>query len=352
MHAGEAAESVRSGRDVAPRLFKKQIAEAAPVTARSAALFRFGEQCNNHCPMCSNTGEAALFFHPTEELVRRADFLHHCGFKRAVVTGGEATIHPGFWTVIERIAAHGMVWDTNTHGRTFAKPEFARRAVDSGLKRAIVSLHSHHAATSAAIFGASEEAHHETVAGIDRLVEAGVEVMLNCVLTRLNLPQLEDYLETEYERFGRAVAFKFVFPSTIGKGGAWPHIANLRYADVRDVIRRVRALAVQLHLRVFFESFPNCILQVPESVNLGRSAFGESHYLDDASGDRIYAMRHIEAELSAFGEACRSCLARRRCPGVSLQYAKRYGVDELTPFLPPTAAPPASLPINRSTLDR
>jgi MoaA/NifB/PqqE/SkfB family radical SAM enzyme len=338
MHADEsAAQPLGARRGAAARLFKKNIPEHAPVTAGSAALFRFGEQCNNHCPMCSNTGEASLFFHPTHELVRRAAFLHECGFRRVVVTGGEATIHPGFWTVIERLAADGMVWDINTHGRTFSQPRFAQRAVATGLERAIVSLHSHHAPTSAAIFGASEDAHHETVAGVDCLLEAGVDVMLNCVLTRLNLTQLEEYLQVGHQRFGRAVTFKFVFPSTIGKGGQWSEIATLRYGEVRDTVQRLRTLAAQLHLRICFESFPSCILDAPEALNLGRSAFGETHYLDDATGDRVYAMRHIEAELSAFGDACRECVAARRCSGVSLEYAKRYGVDELTPFRSPGA---------------
>lgn len=320
------------------RLWKKSIPEYAAVTPRSAALFRFGEQCNNHCPMCSNTGEAPLFFHATDELLRRAAFLHACGFRRAVVTGGEATIHPGFWAVVERLAGYGMVWDINTHGRAFSKRPLARRAREMGLERAIVSLHSHHEATSAAIFGASEEAHRETVAGVDRLLEAGVQVMLNCVLTRLNLDQLEDYLREGERRYGRSVAFKFVFPSTSGKGGQWPGIATLRYGEVRERVRRVRALAMQRRLRVFFESFPNCILGAPETMNLGRSGFGETHYLDDATGDRLYAMRHIEAELSAYGDSCRTCAAVRRCPGVALGYARRYGVAELTPFPAPRQA--------------
>lgn len=334
MQAGDSAQPLVTSRAAAPRLFKKNVPDDAPITARSAVLFRFGEQCNNHCPMCSNTGDAALFFHPTDELLRRAAFLHARGFKRAVVTGGEATIHPGFWTVIEQLAAYGMVWDVNTHGRTFARARFARRAADSGLERAIVSLHSHHAPTSATIFGASQRAHYETVKGIDRLVEAGVVVMVNCVLNRLNLTQLESYLQWGYDRFGRAVAFKFVFPSTVGKGGQWRGISTLRFSDVRDTVQRVRALAAHLQLRIFFESFPNCIVGDRGAANLGRSAFGESHYLDDASGDRVYSMRHIEAELSAFGEPCRQCVALRRCSGISLAYAKRYGVDELTPFQP------------------
>jgi MoaA/NifB/PqqE/SkfB family radical SAM enzyme len=317
------------------RLFQKRIAEDAPVTARSAALFRFGEQCNYRCPMCSNTGQRALFFHDTDELLRRAAFLHRLGFRRAVITGGEATIHPGFWTVVERLAAYGMVWDTNTHGRTYAQSGFARRAVDTGLRRAIVSLHSHVPSISAAIFGVDEAGHHGTVAGIDRLLEVGVAVMLNCVLTELNLPHLGDYLAWGSERFGPRTVFKFVFPSTIGKGGRWPGIATLRYRDVGEVVVGLRAQAATRGVRVVFESFPSCVLQDPVARNFGRSTFGESHYLDDAAGDRVYAMRHIEASLSAFGEACRQCAAVRGCPGVALAYARRHGCDELTPFPAP-----------------
>jgi hypothetical protein len=318
----------------ASRLFTKEVADDEVVTPGSVVLFRFGEQCNNACPMCSNTGDPSLFFHSTDTLLRRADFVRSRGFLRAIVTGGEATIHPGFWPVVGRLAALGMTWDINTHGRSFAEPSFARRAVEHGLRRAIVSLHSHRAATSAAIFGTGEEAHHETVAGVERLVEAAVEVTLNCVLTRLNLLQLEDYLRAGHRCFGDAVAVKFVFPSTIGKGGQWPGITTLRYGDARETVGRLQTLGAQLGLRVFFESFPNCILQDPNAVNLGRSAFGETHYLDDATGDRVYAMRHIEGELSAFGDTCRGCTALRHCPGIPLEYAKRYGVDELVPFSP------------------
>ncbi len=324
-------------RPPAPRLFKKKVPDDEPVTARSAVLFRFGEQCNNDCPMCSNTGEASLFFHPTETLLRRAEFLRQRGFRRAVVTGGEPTIHPGFWTVVERLHADGFTWDVNTHGRSFAKDGFARRAADQGLERAIVSLHSLDPATSATIFGTREDAHHETVAGIDRLIEAEVDVTVNCVLTRLNLGDLEEYLRTGHARWGAHASFKFVFPSTIGKGGTWGGIATLRYGDVRGTVRRLRSIALDVGASVFFESFPNCVLGDPDAVNLGRWAFGETHYLDDANGDRVYSMRHIEAELSAFGEPCRDCTALRACPGVSRQYARRYGVDELVPFTSPAA---------------
>ena len=338
-------------RPSGPRLFKKKVPDAEPITPESAVLFRFGEQCNNDCPMCSNTGEAALFFHSTETLLQRAEFLHRHGFRRAVVTGGEPTIHPGFWTVVERLFADGFTWDVNTHGRTFAKEGFARRAAEHGLERAIVSLHSHVPATSATIFGTRENAHYETVAGIDRLVDAGVDVMLNCVLTRLNLGEVDEYLRVGRRRYGDRASFKFVFPSTLGKGGSWAGIATLTYADVGATVRRLRATALELGATVLFESFPNCVLGNPDTTNLGRSAFGETHYLDDASGDRIYSMRHIEAELSAFAEVCRQCSALRCCPGISRQYAKRYGTSELVPFVagrPPAPESRAAAPKTRA----
>lgn len=301
------------------------------MTPGSGVLFRFGEQCNNGCPMCPNTGDPALFYHSPEELVRRLDFVRQRGFQRIVATGGEPTIHPGFWTIIERVADYGMTWDINTHGRSFAKPDFAERSIQLGLQLAIVSLHSHDPAVSAVLSGARETAHYETVGGIEHLIDAGAGVMLNCVLTRLNLDHLEEYLQFGIERFGSAVAFKFVFPSTIGKGAHWEGTA-LRYSEIREPIQRVHRIAKNENLVVCYETIPNCILGDPEPGNYGRSGFGETHYLDDATGTRIYSMEHVEAELSAFSEDCRNCSALKRCSGVTLEYAQRYGLDELSPF--------------------
>lgn len=314
------------------RLFTRRELATVPVTPDSSALLRFGEQCNSRCRMCSNTGDPALRLHATPELVRRVGVLRGYGFRRVVVTGGEATIHPGFWTVIAAMTGAGMTWDINTNGRRFARPGVARRAVVSGLQRAIVSLHSLRAAVSAAICGTGEEAHEETVAGVARLAEAGVAVTLNCVVNRLNLDTLEEYLREGLRRFGPSVGFKLAFPTTIGRGGAWPEIATLRYADVGAPIRRVRRTAARVGVRLFVESFPNCILRDAAAPDLCRSAFGETHYLDDASGEQLYAMRHVEAALSAYSEACRQCLVVWRCPGIPRTYARRYGVGELTPF--------------------
>ena len=315
----------------AQRLLRKRRQSQLAVTSRSVALFRLGEVCNNHCPMCSNSGRPAAFYTETDELLRRVDFLHQQGVRRVVVTGGEPTIHRGFFKVVARLRELGIIWDINTHGRSFADADFTEKALDHGLERAIVSFHSHQVEPSCIISGFLERHHHETIAGIRNLVDNDVWTMLNTVLTRHNVDHLEALFAFCLDEFKSGYSMKFAFPSTTGKGGAWPAI-ELRYGEVAETVGRLRSLGAAKDVEVLFESFPNCIVGDPQARNMSRSGFGESHYLDDLSGDRLYPIRYIESELSAYGPGCKSCPALTHCCGVSENYARQHGVEELVPF--------------------
>jgi MoaA/NifB/PqqE/SkfB family radical SAM enzyme len=314
------------------RLIRKRRSEFVSVNPQSVALFRLGEQCNNDCPMCSNSGRAEAFFIKTPELLRRVDHLRELAFKRVVVTGGEPTIHPGFWDVVRALQDAGIRWDINTHGRTFHAAELAARARDLGLERAIVSLHSHLVEASCLISGQPERGHWETIDGIKNLVHEGVRVMVNCVLTRHNVDTLTDYLAYAMDTFGASVKVKFVFPSTMGKGGDWDGI-QLRLSDVQDEIRALNQMAENQGVAVGFESIPPCVLGDATSKNVSRSGFGETHYLEDVHGELIYSIRHIESLFGLYPDTCKPCDAFKNCPGVSRAYLEAWGSGELTPFV-------------------
>lgn len=316
------------------RLMRRRTPPVQPVTARSIALFRLGEFCNNHCPMCSNSGRPEAFLTPKEELLRRVEWMHAQGLRRVVVTGGEPTGHPAFWAVIEALGEHGLIWDINSNGRTFAQPGFADRAVDAGLQRAIISLHSHVAEASMIISGVTEKGHREIVGGIDALLGAGVPVMLNLVLNRHNIGQLRDYLAWTVERWGSGLELKVCFPTTLGHGGGWEGI-DIRYGQIQEEVRDFVREADLLGVTWFLESIPACVSGETTSRDMSRSGFGESHYLDDISGDRLYPIGHIEAELSCLATSCRSCVMFDRCPGIPEAYARRHGTAE---FVPVTSA--------------
>ena len=305
--------------------------EFIPVDDQSVALFRLGEQCNNACPMCSNSGRSEGFFIPVEELFRRVKFLAASGFRRVVMTGGEPTIHPAFWSVVERAGEQGIVWDVNTHGRSFSEAGFTERAVATGLRSAIVSLHSHRVDVSCLISGTKEKGHFETIDGIGNLLEHGVPVLVNLVVTRYNQEHLVEFLSYCLETFGAACKLKYVFPSTGGKGGDWKGI-ELRYGALQETLARVREQAAASGQTVFYESFPPCISGEHTTPNMSRSGFGETHYLEDIRGRELFSIRHIEAQLNVFPSSCKSCAMVRSCSGVSLDYLKRYGGDEFQPI--------------------
>ncbi len=313
------------------RLMRRRTPPTLPITPRSIALFRLGEACNNHCPMCSNSGRPEAWLTPEAELLQRVDWLAGQGMKRVVVTGGEPTSHPAFWQVIQRLGERGLVWDVNSNGRTFAQVGFADRAVDEGLQRAIISLHSHVPEVSQEISGVTAKGHREILCGIDALVAAGVPVMLNLVLTKLNHADLLGYLAWTTARWGHEIELKICFPTTVGRGGGWDGI-DLRYSDVAAEVVAFVTACDAINLTWHLESFPPCAIADPRARNMSRSGFGETHYLDDLTGDRLYPIAHIEAELGCFAETCRSCPAFATCPGVSEAYARRFGTAELVPF--------------------
>ena len=302
-----------------------------PIDALSMVLFRLGERCNHACPMCTNSGRPELDQLERDELLARLDHVHALGFRRLVLTGGEPTIHPSFFALAEAIRARGMAWDLNTHGRSFHRADFARRARATGLERAIVSLHGHDAEVSGWMSGAPRVAFDQTLAGLANLVAEDVEVMVNLVLSKKNLGHLDAWLELLARELGTMVSAKICFPSLDSKGRDWDDV-QLAVEDVRLPLARARATASRLGLALVWESVPNCITGDPSHGNLGRLGFGETHYLDDSDGRTIVSIARIEAATARFHPDCLRCAASDRCSGVSATYAARFGTNALVPF--------------------
>lgn len=312
-------------------MLARKVPEEAPIDADSNVLLRLGERCNHACPMCTNTFLPELEDVATAEVLRRVDHVHRLGFRRVVLTGGEPTIHPGFFAAAERLGEHGMRWDLNTHGRSFHRRDFAERSRALGLERAVVSLHGAKPETANAMSGAPPVAFEQTLAGMRHLVDVGVQVTANLVLSRLNLDELEAWLELiAAETDGRVIA-KLCFPSLHSAGVDWGPV-QLRLEEARLPLRRASARARELGVPLQWESVPNCVSGDPTHPNIGRLGFGETHYLDDRDGVGLFSIEAAEAAFARFHDDCVGCAAFDRCPGVSDRYAARFGLHELVPF--------------------
>ena len=283
--------------------------------------------------MCTNSGNPRLQFFPLDELLRRVDFLRAQGFKQVMLTGGEPTIHSSFEPVIRTLFDTGISWHLNTHGRKFRSSEFTKSTQSQGLQKVIVSLHSHEVVQSCEISGQPERGHYETVEGIKNLLEAGIDVTINCVITRLNMGSLPVYLDYCHTVFGLGIKIKFVFPSSSGKGRRWPG-SKIRFDEVRQELRTLWRIANQRNATIQFESVPLCVLGDMGIRNIGRSGFGETHYLEDTYGKSILSMEFLESVYGVFPASCKDCTAIDYCSGVQLSYLEQHGNSELVPFVP------------------
>ena len=301
------------------------------IDQQSLVLFRLGEMCNYRCPMCPVTGLRERFFHSVEDLLDRIDYLADLGFRGLVLTGGEPTIHPGFRVAVERIYQYKMDWKINTNASGFAAGELSEFCFDRGLQHAIVSLHSHVPSVSARIFGTKEQEHHLTLRGIEALLVCGVEVMLNCVLTRYNLHHLAEFVAFVAAHFGSDCDLKIAFPNDSGVGKFWEGV-DLRYSEVKPFIGEAQQAADELGLALHFEGIPNCVHGNPEPRNFGRSQFGETHYLDERSGRVLRQINQLEQQAAHFSPSCAKCRAANVCSGVTAAYCQQNGFDELKPI--------------------
>ncbi len=163
-------------------------------------LVRTGFRCNQDCGLCWQSREWNDF---GEAQVRTwIEDLAAAGVRRLIISGGEPTIDPALFRHLETAKGLGFTHLTlETNAVRMAKPPMAQRLAEAGVTSAFVSLHAADAKLSDEITRAPGT-HQATIAGVSALLEAGIEVTLNAVMTVQSvdaLPALPGFVR---ERFG------------------------------------------------------------------------------------------------------------------------------------------------------
>jgi len=119
-----------------------------------AVFLKLTRTCNNICSFCCDTVFWNGTHMDTEKVRARMREGADKGLKRLFLSGGEPTIHPDYFAIIEYGKSLGFQRiSTITNGRMFYYPAFATRAVRAGLNEVIFSLNSHDEFTHDALVG-------------------------------------------------------------------------------------------------------------------------------------------------------------------------------------------------------
>ncbi|MBK7859934.1 MAG: radical SAM protein [Archangiaceae bacterium] len=272
-------------------------------------LLRTGFHCNQDCGLCWQ-GRDWRDFGPEQVLTWVEDFAA-AGVHGLILSGGEPTIDPALFRYLERARSLGIRNLTlETNAVMMAKPGFAARLRDAGVGSVFVSLHSPDAAVSDAITRAPGT-HALTVRGISALLDAGITVSLNAVMTVQSIDTLAGlpaFLHQAFEAH-RLHGLMISYPALPFEHGLESAAAPPPEA-LRSALRATLAAAHAVRLRISGLEGP---CGPPLCAHGADRRFVSLAPVPEAVDFRLYL------------PACEGCRVKKSCFGVRHSDYERYG---------------------------
>jgi hypothetical protein len=223
--------------------------------------------------------------------------------------GGEPTLFPRFWELLELAAGRGHHVSVATNARIFCAHQTAERVARYGV------------AIRSSLYGHTGELHdsitrcrgsfRETVEGLANLVAAGCAPVVNIVMLKENIRHLTDITHLLMKIGVRRIKY-----STFIKGACSPgSIPPLD--EVRVFLKEALAFVCGRDIGIMIEKSPLCMLE--EFINW---------HIPETDPEMVGNCASTFVKL----EPCQGCVLNRACIGIDRDYAKTHGEKGLLPF--------------------
>lgn len=294
------------------------------------ALVKVGYACNQDCTFCHASGERGLDATDAEvrAKIARAAALGH---DMVVLSGGEPTLRPELLGWADEACRHSLAFGLVTNGVALADPGLVEALLAKGLGYVQQSVH-----------GSTEEVHRQVVragtfdavwAAAGNLAGRGIRQVLQFVVTRQNLWDVEAFVERGLAFPGAVVKFSMVFAKGGGEtlfDAVTPRVAEAASAVGAAIARGLAEVARRGTGGPSFghDGFPLCLLPGLESLvdDLRTNGFATMSEAGEADFFAVDEGTNVRPE-----EVCGPCTLRGACPGLSAGYVARRGAGELAP---------------------
>lgn len=142
-----------------------------------------GTLCNYKCGFCyyKNQLDVNTEF---EIIKKRIDDLYNLGCRDFDLSGGESSVHPDFFKILEYLKSLNVKISCLTNGLKFSKIEFLEKAKSFGLSDILFSLHSI-GSTHDKIVG-RDKAFEKILQAIDNAKKLNIRIRINSTITNQN----------------------------------------------------------------------------------------------------------------------------------------------------------------------
>lgn len=270
-------------------------------------VWNFTNMCNLKCLHCYQRADKPTPDELTlEEKLNVVDQLDRAGVAAIALSGGEPTIHPHFYTILNEMTKRGIYAAVATNGWVFADMEKLEKAVKLGLRYAEISLdsadpkkHDH--------FRGVPGAWERAVKALENTVKLGISHAMAITLTKLNYNEIENILDLA-ESIGvqRVVFFNFV-PVGRGKENMWLDLApDEREEALRTLYKEMRKRG-KMQIVSTAPQYARVVLQMsggeevaPTHFYVGNDKIVKSvaEYVGGCGAGRIYAAIEPNGDLT------------------------------------------------------
>lgn len=310
---------------------------------------KVGFTCNNRCVHCVIDAKRATPDYTTQQIREIIDSVPSgdiVGF-----TGGEASIRKDFVELCRYAKETGHMTALQSNGVRFSDRAFVEE-IKPYLDNVLIAIHSHDASIHDAIV-MQQGMHKRTIAGFFNLLEAGIALSTQTVISTLNMTTLPDtYSWIQQHAPGTWMSMTYPHPN----GAAWYNrdIVCPTYSDLHPYLQKSLQLWAPL-LRT--EAIPLCYIYPYQDVlgfnfdddilrpltDAQHSGIDPSHrgLLENeifGSDGRVYDYKQADLSERVKGPLCSQCTFNSVCPGVWKEYLLMFK-DKLDLF-PIYEAPP------------
>ena len=152
--------------------------------ANERARLDTGPLCNYKCEFCYYKDQLSNR-DPLEEILKRVDYIWDYGIRQIDLSGGESSVEPNWFKILDYCKAKGFTISTLSHGGKFSNMEFLQKSVEHGLSEILFSLHGYDEPTHDRITGV-KGSFTKILQAIDNANELGLTVRLNCTVYDVN----------------------------------------------------------------------------------------------------------------------------------------------------------------------
>lgn len=284
----------------------------------SAALANIGyiqvvRHCNHFCGFCSNP--TTPYTHDFASMKVLVDDFVERDYFGIILTGGEPSLHPELPKICEYARDRGLHVRMITNGHRLADPKFARQMGDAGLQLVHVSVYSVRPEVEARLRG-MEGTLERAFAAIDLADDNGVEVNINCVISRLNADHLDENIRhfLRHHPHIRHFVWNNLDPS-MGRAEVNQDQFTPRLADFELSLHRALKLLHKSGRSFRVEKVPLCYMTdfAWASTETRKIVKGEErivHFLDEKQTVRQTDWGHV------YAKDCDACSLRNICGGL------------------------------------